>query len=87
MKARAEAAAATKTRILEAARALLVNHSFEEMTIDAIAAAANTPVNGTTHRFSTLRRRPGRLARPRIRSSRSSAQSFSIKISKGPKPC
>jgi AcrR family transcriptional regulator len=44
MKARAEAAAATKARILESARALLVTHSFEEMTIDAIAERANTTV-------------------------------------------
>ena len=42
MKARAEAAAATKTRILESCRVLLVGYSFEEMTIDAIAAGANT---------------------------------------------
>jgi AcrR family transcriptional regulator len=42
MKARAEAAAATRNRILESARALLVTHSFEEMTIDAIAAGAGT---------------------------------------------
>jgi AcrR family transcriptional regulator len=42
MKDRADAAAATKARILESARALLVSHSFEEMTIDAIAAGADT---------------------------------------------
>jgi AcrR family transcriptional regulator len=42
MKVRAEAAAATRQRILESARDLLVTHSFEAMTIDAIAAAAGT---------------------------------------------
>lgn len=42
MKARAEAAAATRARILESCRELLATHSFEEMTIDAIAAGANT---------------------------------------------
>jgi len=42
MKARAEAAAATRERILASARALLVAHRFEEMTIDAIAAGAET---------------------------------------------
>ena len=42
MQARAEAAAATRQRILESARALLVTRSFEEMTIDAIAEGAKT---------------------------------------------
>lgn len=42
MKARAEAAAATRARILASARDLLVAHSFEEMTIEAIAAGAET---------------------------------------------
>lgn len=42
MKARAEAAAATRARILDSCRVLLVTHSFEDMTIDAIAAGANT---------------------------------------------
>lgn len=42
MKARAEGAAATKAGILKSARILLVTHSFEDMTIDAIAAGANT---------------------------------------------
>ena len=42
MKARAEAAAATKARILESCRLLLVTYSFEDMTVDAIAAGANT---------------------------------------------
>jgi AcrR family transcriptional regulator len=42
MRARAEAAAATRDRILASARKLLVVHSFEEMTIDAIADGAET---------------------------------------------
>lgn len=42
MRARADAAAATRERILASARQLLVSHSFEEMTIDAIAEGADT---------------------------------------------
>ncbi|HEY7248529.1 MAG TPA: helix-turn-helix domain-containing protein [Xanthobacteraceae bacterium] len=42
MRARAEAAAATRQSILDSARALLITHSFEEMTIDAIAEGAGT---------------------------------------------
>jgi AcrR family transcriptional regulator len=42
MRARAEAAAATRDRILASARELLVTYSFEEMTIDAIADGAGT---------------------------------------------
>lgn len=42
MRARAEAAAATRDRILASTRDLLVAHSFEEMTIDAIADGAET---------------------------------------------
>ena len=42
MRARAEAAAATRDRILASTRDLLVTHSFEEMTIDAIADGAET---------------------------------------------
>jgi AcrR family transcriptional regulator len=42
MRARAEAAAATRERILASTRNLLVAHSFEEMTIDAIAEGAAT---------------------------------------------
>jgi AcrR family transcriptional regulator len=53
MKARAEAAAATKTRILESARALLVTHSFEDMTIDAIAEGANTTVRTVMRVFGS----------------------------------
>ncbi|MGN6590469.1 MAG: helix-turn-helix domain-containing protein [Sphingomicrobium sp.] len=53
MKARAEAAAATKARILESARALLVTYSFEEMTIDAIAAGAHTTVRTVIRVFGS----------------------------------
>jgi AcrR family transcriptional regulator len=42
MRARAENAAATRLRIVESARSLLVTHSFEDMTIDAIADRAGT---------------------------------------------
>lgn len=53
MKARAEAAAVTRTRILESARALLVTHSFEDMTIDAIAEGANTAVRTVMRVFGS----------------------------------
>jgi AcrR family transcriptional regulator len=42
MRARAEAAAATRQRILDGARRLFLTHSFEEVTIDAVAADAET---------------------------------------------
>jgi AcrR family transcriptional regulator len=42
MRARAEAAAATRERIIASARELLIQHSFEEMTVDAIAEGAET---------------------------------------------
>jgi AcrR family transcriptional regulator len=42
MGVRAEAAAATKQSILESTHQLLVTHSFEDMTVDAIAAGAGT---------------------------------------------
>jgi AcrR family transcriptional regulator len=42
MRARADAAAATRDRIIGSARELLVQHSFEDMTIDAIAEGAGT---------------------------------------------
>jgi len=42
MRARADAAAATRERIVAGARDLLVRHSFEDMTIEAIAKAADT---------------------------------------------
>jgi AcrR family transcriptional regulator len=44
MVARAEAAAATRARILACTRKLLADHSFDEMTLDAIAAGAETTV-------------------------------------------
>ena len=42
MKARADAAAATREAILDAARAMLLTHSFDAITIDAVAARAGT---------------------------------------------
>src|SRR5512146_30618 len=42
MRARAEAATATRERILASTRALLVTQSFEQMTIEAIAEGAGT---------------------------------------------
>lgn len=53
MKARAEAASATRNRILASARALLVTHSFEDMTIDAIAEGANTTVRTVMRVFGS----------------------------------
>jgi len=53
MKARAEAAAATRERILTAARDLLVTHSFNEMTIEAIAARAETTVRTVLRIFAS----------------------------------
>ncbi len=42
MKARAEAAAATRQRILESARGLILTRMFEDVTIDMVAASAGT---------------------------------------------
>jgi len=42
MKARAESAAATKQRILECARELFITRLFEDVTVDEIAANADT---------------------------------------------
>ncbi|HZP75018.1 MAG TPA: helix-turn-helix domain-containing protein [Pseudolabrys sp.] len=42
MRARAEAAAITRSRILTSACELLVQHSFEDMTIEAVAEGAGT---------------------------------------------
>lgn len=42
MKARAEAAAATQAKILASARALLFRHTFDDITIGGVAAAAGT---------------------------------------------
>lgn len=53
MKARAEASAATRERILAAARDLLVTHSFNEMTIEAIAARAETTVRTVLRIFAS----------------------------------
>jgi AcrR family transcriptional regulator len=53
MSARAEAAAATKQRILESAHQLLVTHSFEEMTVDMIAAGAHTTVRTVLRVFGS----------------------------------
>ncbi len=44
MTTRAEAAAATRARVIASAAALLAKHSFDEMTIEAIAAGAQTTV-------------------------------------------
>src|SRR6185312_1136498 len=44
MRARAEAAAATRERILASTRKLLLTCSFDEMTIEAIAAGAEVTV-------------------------------------------
>jgi AcrR family transcriptional regulator len=53
MRARAEAAAATRQRILESARGLLVTQSFEAMTIDAIAEGANTTTRSVLRVFGS----------------------------------
>jgi AcrR family transcriptional regulator len=53
MRARAEAAAATKERILASARELLLTHSFDEMTVEAIAAGAQTTVRTVLRIFSS----------------------------------
>lgn len=53
MKARAEASAATRERILAAARDLLVMHSFDDMTIEAIAARGETTVRTVLRIFAS----------------------------------
>ena len=53
MKARAEASAATRERILAAARDLLVTHSFNEMTIEGIADRAETTVRTVLRIFAS----------------------------------
>jgi AcrR family transcriptional regulator len=53
MRARAESAAATRERILESARDLLLTHSFEDMTIEAIAAGAETTVRTVMRLFGS----------------------------------
>ncbi len=52
MKARAAAAAATRERILAATRDLLVTHSFNDMTIQAIATRAQTTVRTVLRIFA-----------------------------------
>jgi AcrR family transcriptional regulator len=53
MTARAESAAATKQRILQSAHRLLLAHSFEEMTVDMIAAGANTTARSVLRLFDS----------------------------------
>jgi AcrR family transcriptional regulator len=53
MRARAEAAAATRKRILASTRELLLTHTFDEMTIEAIAAGAGTTVRTVLRIFSS----------------------------------
>lgn len=53
MSARAEAAAGTRERILESARQLLVTHSFEEMTVELIAAGADTTARTVLRAFES----------------------------------
>ena len=52
MKARAAAAAATRERVLASTRELLMTHSFDEMTIEAIAAGAGTTVRTVLRIFA-----------------------------------
>ena len=51
MKARAEAAAATRARILASTRALLLTHTFDQMTVEAIAKGADTTVRTVLRLF------------------------------------
>ncbi len=53
MRARADSAAATRERILTSTRNLLVAHSFEEMTIDAIAEGAGTTTRTVLRAFGS----------------------------------
>ena len=53
MTARAESAAATRQRILESAHRLLVTHSFEEMTVDMVAAGAETTARTVLRLFAS----------------------------------
>jgi AcrR family transcriptional regulator len=53
MKARAEAAAETRERILASTRDLLLTHPFDEMTVEAIAAGAATTVRTVLRIFSS----------------------------------
>jgi AcrR family transcriptional regulator len=51
MKARAETAAATRGRVIATTRRLLLRQSFEDMTVDAIAAGAQTTVRTVLRMF------------------------------------
>lgn len=53
MKARAETSAATRERILASTRELLLSHSFDDMTIEAIAEGAQTTVRTVLRVFSS----------------------------------
>jgi len=53
MTARAESAAATKQSILESAHRLLLAHSFEEMTVDIVAAGADTTARTVLRLFGS----------------------------------
>jgi AcrR family transcriptional regulator len=53
MRARAESAAATKQSILESAHQLLLAHSFEEMTVDMVAAGADTTTRTVLRLFGS----------------------------------
>jgi AcrR family transcriptional regulator len=53
MTARAESAAATKQSILESAHQLLLVHSFEEMTVDMVAAGADTTTRTVLRLFGS----------------------------------
>jgi AcrR family transcriptional regulator len=52
MKARAETAAATRERILASTRELMLTHSFDAMTIEAIAGGAGTTVRTVLRIFA-----------------------------------
>lgn len=52
MKARAEAAAATRERILASARALLLERSFTDATVEAVAEGADTTVRTVLRLFA-----------------------------------
>lgn len=53
MAARAESAAATKRRVLESTRRLLLAHSFEEMTVDMVASGAETTTRTVLRLFGS----------------------------------
>ena len=53
MRARAEAAAATRSRILESARDRLFRHSFDDITIDCVAADAGTTTRTVLRLFGS----------------------------------